>query len=100
MISWHFLEIIDSQKFKELDSHTVCALLSRDDLRVEYEADVATAAFLWLNHSDERLTYAEGILLCVRFLLLTTFEIMSLGNQFKDLVQNDTIRQILHETLW
>lgn len=68
----HFVEVIETDEFFELDSNRLLILLTSDDLNVWSEEDVFQAMVNWVIYNEEvRAAHVHELLSAVRFTQLT-----------------------------
>lgn len=67
----HFVEMMNSEEFLNLDQHQLCTLLRRDELKVRCESIVFKAVVDWVKFKpEERRSHLDQLFNCVRFYTL------------------------------
>ena len=97
----HFKTISRTGEFTKLSPDCVVRLLSRDDLVITSEAEVATAAVRWLRENDDlRTACAARILGCVHFGDLSPDQLVALVGEDEALFVDQALREKILEANW
>ncbi|XP_071053949.1 kelch-like protein 17 isoform X2 [Onthophagus taurus] len=71
LLGCHFTDIMNSDKFMELEIEELIELLSKDSLLIKAESQVFECAISWIKHDQERRkVYIADIIECVRMSLI------------------------------
>nr|XP_022903653.1 kelch-like protein 17 isoform X1 [Onthophagus taurus] len=71
LLECHFTDIMNSDKFMELEIEELIELLSKDSLSIEAESQVFECAISWIKHDQERRkVYIADIIGCIRMSLI------------------------------
>ena len=93
--------MVKSPAFLNLAWDSLVQLLSRDDLPVTSEYDVADAATTWLRHDEEdRLAYTARVMASVRLSLMTSEELFKLTRQAEFIFKNEEVQNMFLVANW
>lgn len=82
-----FLTLVSTREFLELTCKEVCSFLSLNTIGVRKESDVFYSALKWLSHNwEEREEYVMDVMKCIRFTLMSPWELIELRKDNKSLV--------------
>jgi hypothetical protein len=96
-----FRNIAKNTKFVELRVDTVCRILSSDDLDVDNEEEVFSAAKTWIQHDpSNREQHLSRVMKCVRFSSMENCDISSILSNDNFLKKNESCRQIVLKANW
>ena len=100
-IERYFSMIADSKNFKEFNYTALVKILSSDELDVDSELQVFTAADEWLSYNIQgRRKYAKSVLGSIRLTLLSDHALKYLlsgtASNYKNEQFNATINEVLH----
>ncbi|OQV17675.1 putative Ring canal kelch protein [Hypsibius exemplaris] len=83
------------------DIEKVCRLLSNDHIVIETEVHVFTSAMRWMQFKEaERRQHFKRLMDCVRWVYMTTEEVMKCVDQEPDLLKHSDIRILLIDANW
>lgn len=81
-----FLTMIAVKEFLEMTCEEVCSFLSKSSIGVRRESDVFYSGLKWLVHNwEERKPNVMNIMECIRFTLMTPWELTELRKNNKSL---------------
>ena len=87
--------------FLEWDVEKVIRLLSNDHIVIETELHVFTAAMRWLSHHrSERLRHFKRLMDTVRWMYLSTEELLSCVDQEQQVLKSNEVRPQLIDASW
>ena len=96
-----FPKVVQVGRFLELNVTCLTELLSRDDIQVLTEYDVAQSAVHWLEHAyEQRQAYIQQVMSCVRCPLMTSKELMTLVRKAGFLMDDDAVKHSILESNW
>lgn len=96
----YFLELVASEDFVQFSVKDLCLLFDSNWLGVHTEAEIFMAAVRWLAHDwIGRQGQLLDVMKCVRFLLMTPLQLIELGNdraeEMQQVVQNQDIKDMI-----
>lgn len=97
-VSTQFPDAIEQQSFILLDVHTLCMILSRDDLNITSEIEVFRVGLKWIAYDmHQRHKHLAKVMSCVRFPYMTHAELFECF-EVTDLLREcpETRNAILH----
>lgn len=81
-----FLTMVTTTEFLEMTSQELCSFLKSNTIGIRRESDVFYSALTWLfNNWEEREVYVFDIMNCVRFNLMTPWELSEIRNDNKSI---------------
>lgn len=94
----HYLEVLDSREFLELNSEDLATLLESEDLNVQSEEQVFESVMTWVKHDvDQRKKYLAAVLKHVRLPLLDRAYLVSKVGLEPLIRQNEDCRDLVDE---
>ena len=101
MAAQNFLEVFKTHDFLLLTIERLCRLLSRDDLAITSELQVAEAGMVWAQHDlPNRKCHVSRILGCVRMCHMTPRELLDLACLDECVMNNLEAKQAILMTNW
>lgn len=81
-----FLTVVATTEYLEMTCPEICSFLTLNTIGVRKESDVFYSAMTWLNDNwDDREKYVLDVMKCVRFNLMSPWELTELRNDNKSL---------------
>lgn len=94
----HYLAVVDSEEFLELDSRELMNLLQSEELNVSNEEKVFESVMKWVKHdTDLRLQYLPEVLKHVRLPLVERSYLVSTISTEPLIRQNESCRDLVDE---
>ncbi|XP_055341154.1 uncharacterized protein LOC129590141 [Paramacrobiotus metropolitanus] len=83
------------------DVDKVCRLLGDDNIIIETEMHIFIAAMRWMNYRrSERKVHFKRLMECVRWVYMTTEEVLKCVDMEQELVRSNDVRPVLIDATW